>query len=61
MSKISEHINLLRTCSVALVTLSAAWLLALATILWTPVMIVADLVAGRRSPFDLSPYAASRF
>ena len=45
MSKISEHINLLRTCSVALVTLSAAWLLALATILWTPVMIVADLVA----------------
>ena len=23
--------------------------------------IVADLVAGRRSPFDLSPYAASRF
>ena len=45
MSKISEHLNLLRTCSVALITLSAAWLLALATIIWTPVMILADLVA----------------
>jgi hypothetical protein len=45
MSKISEHINLLGTCSTALATLSAAWLLALATILWTPVMIITDLVA----------------